>query len=933
MKHIFTKKIKARDPVTGEFEGINAFAAESTEEYLAKIQKKGEDTLSAVGAEMDAHGQRVLESLPEEYTNLVVQTTGESETQVMSQKAVTSIVSGWLPLRTELEEADFEYGAYIDANGDVTHTEKHRAACTRFIPVTANASTINIETGWKYNVGVYTPNRTLYTHNSYRTSKFVSPIDGFIRFTLSKVDDSAFAISEAINAVSMLQQNGKVADWEPVVDEVSDWLQESIVLYIDNFVYNKYIDSSGIMADTESAKLAYKIRVFITSGTTIFVEDGWEFNYATYDSASGELVKDYRSYSSEPFIATDDCYIRFTIKKADDSEFEIQEGANAVSVVQKNGRLEQLEANVTKIAEEVVVPKSETIGAFYTSPNWKIGAGGVGVQDTAYMIRKYSVVPGQKIHIKASKDAEVVYQWQTSETVPSSNNTFIIEEPVLTEVDDVVIVPNRAKYLMIAQLKTNAENMVKLITEENRVTSNSDDIRLLSIGLHKKPYNSGVLNAIKRARQLSDIEWTPISDVERISILTGDTYEHSTVFKDVFKANEQYVGIPYTNASFHATRYGYDRMFIGYIPLETFASAVRAGNSVVGKESFYDAANNGTFYGNICSSFVTYVLGLEPCFTSNFIRIAGMTNKGKLLTNGARFDVYSLELADVIIYPGEHVAIITDIISDENGEVKIIEVSETTKYGNANSSIKGSTVGSLTRRKGWTVDEFFNWFKAYSVYRYEKIGDVQYEFSPYSPMKDELDMKPTVDFPCMPYMGNKFVYRKGYIPNSDLLVLCSGFNYVKVFKDGNAFNSDGTQNPYPISGDTVTIGFAETGFYEAYLCNITDGIETLRSLSCQWRVSDADIAISKGDGNVTFTITTDGNDIPKAVGFTSNGSYPEYPWNELNFDDMDDMNVSENENGTYTYTFTLEEPTWAGSYLKVAFKNNYGIWHSDRKTY
>ena len=48
---------------------------------------------------------------------------------------------------------------------------------------------------------------------------------------------------------------------------------------------------------------------------------------------------------------------------------------------------------------------------------------------------------------------------------------------------------------------------------------------------------------------------------------------------------------------------------------------------------------------------------------------------------------------------------------------------------------------------------------------------------------------------------------------------------------------------------------------------------------------------------------------------------------------MDDMNVSENENGTYTYTFTLEEPTWAGSYLKVAFKNNYGIWHSDRKTY
>ncbi len=67
MKRIFTRKIKARNPVTGEFEGVNAFAAESTEEYLGKIQKKGEDTLAAVEAEIEAKGAETLASIPDNY--------------------------------------------------------------------------------------------------------------------------------------------------------------------------------------------------------------------------------------------------------------------------------------------------------------------------------------------------------------------------------------------------------------------------------------------------------------------------------------------------------------------------------------------------------------------------------------------------------------------------------------------------------------------------------------------------------------------------------------------------------------------------------------------------------------------------------------------------------------------------------------------------
>ena len=70
MKYIYTRKIKTRNPVTGEFEGINAFAAESTEEYLAKIQKKGEDTVKSAEEQIINKGAETLATIPEDYTEI-----------------------------------------------------------------------------------------------------------------------------------------------------------------------------------------------------------------------------------------------------------------------------------------------------------------------------------------------------------------------------------------------------------------------------------------------------------------------------------------------------------------------------------------------------------------------------------------------------------------------------------------------------------------------------------------------------------------------------------------------------------------------------------------------------------------------------------------------------------------------------------------------
>lgn len=64
MKILSTRKIKARNPNTGELEGVNFFAGNATKDYLNQIDKKGKD---------------VLESLPDDYIEITKDVSELSE--------------------------------------------------------------------------------------------------------------------------------------------------------------------------------------------------------------------------------------------------------------------------------------------------------------------------------------------------------------------------------------------------------------------------------------------------------------------------------------------------------------------------------------------------------------------------------------------------------------------------------------------------------------------------------------------------------------------------------------------------------------------------------------------------------------------------------------------------------------------------------------
>ena len=89
------------------------------------------------------------------------------------------------------------------------------------------------------------------------------------------------------------------------------------------------------------------------------------------------------------------------------------------------------------------------------------GNGMCSADQTAY-IRKYSVTSGTLLYIKASKDFNGVFQWQSVAGVPDSGatNPKLVGDPVNNAVDGFFIVPSGALFLYVCSSVNNTTNVV-----------------------------------------------------------------------------------------------------------------------------------------------------------------------------------------------------------------------------------------------------------------------------------------------------------------------------------------------------------------------------------------------------------------------------------------------------------------------------------------
>lgn len=339
-------------------------------------------------------------------------------------------------------------------------------------------------------------------------------------------------------------------------------------------------------------------------------------------------------------------------------------------------------------------------------------------------------------------------------------------------------------------------------------------------------------NAIRRARQLTDIKWTPRVNIPRYSMMNGSTAH----FLDWFYADTEYTGIPYSGAGggegndwTTAKEWGYAHNWVGgCIPFESFVTAARYPASILGETKDQSAYNyDSAKFGAVCTALVNYAVnGPWPLRSIlNFFN----TSDGEFLklsnNTVSSLNVNNFTIGD-FLYHSTHVAMITDVLRDNAGNVTHFEVCEATTVGNGNNSILGGQLGGICRRKMFPAAEWKTRYANYTVYRRPSFYGIPYTPSKYVNTGNEGDGVSIVDLPCIPYLGNGAIYKVGYIHNSKILIGATGFTSLVVTKDGEAFGT------FDVTGLTeVSVGFSAAGNYSAYLKN-----GNVQTMACTWKV-------------------------------------------------------------------------------------------------
>ena len=344
--------------------------------------------------------------------------------------------------------------------------------------------------------------------------------------------------------------------------------------------------------------------------------------------------------------------------------------------------------------------------------------------------------------------------------------------------------------------------------------------------IHDIPAHKGIENGIKRAKQMTDFRWTPVKDLPAVDTFTGMNREreyHSFRLVPWFPQK----GMVYSSVL-------KTQKFVGFnVSFETFVSALSDPESVLYK---YDVDGQGRknancWYGVVCSCFVSYVLDMkERWICRTWPTVKNVTCLGKP-------DVNELRLLDIVLNVKRHIAIITDILRDENGDVQRIEVSESTL--------------PFCRATYFTPEEVRGaWYdREFQIYRKSDLEGIRYipspfvkvEADPERGIEGDPDLEPVrINRDILPDQGNRSNYKQSQEIILDLL---------KESWDGVEITAeDGEKAVYAAEEHKVTVPMDSPmhrpGFYTAKaICRKTG--ET--SEPCAYAVTGLTLTAAEGD--------------------------------------------------------------------------------------
>lgn len=114
--------------------------------------------------------------------------------------------------------------------------------------------------------------------------------------------------------------------------------------------------------------------------------------------------------------------------------------------------VEELRSAITEIEKKLDTEEYVDLSVYSTIGSAMINTSGCREGRAVSRVRRYQVSPGQKLKLYITKDYKysATYQFQNNETIPYSNNTYIVGSTVTEAVDGIVTVPEGASWLMVS---------------------------------------------------------------------------------------------------------------------------------------------------------------------------------------------------------------------------------------------------------------------------------------------------------------------------------------------------------------------------------------------------------------------------------------------------------------------------------------------------
>lgn len=167
---------------------------------------------------------------------------------------------------------------------------------------------------------------------------------------------------------------------------------------------------------------------------------------------------------------------------------------------------------------------------------------------------------------------------------------------------------------------------------------------------YRKSLSVGVQNIVRRAYQMTNIQWTPVANV--VGWGSGLTYY----------AGRTYTGLPYGQP-----------VYASYVPWSTsltqFISYVNdPGSKMYTSYSSYN--QRAPYYSIDCSAFVSWAWNLNSRQTTSSIHNFATTVSSTSYAN--------MQVGDCLCKSGSHVVLVTDIVYNADGVISEVEISEST---------------------------------------------------------------------------------------------------------------------------------------------------------------------------------------------------------------------------------------------------------------